>query len=355
MTAAIQKMQTVDLITWSNEQRDLIKRTCAPGSTDDELAMFLHVAARSGLDPLRRQLHFTKIGGRIAFIADVNGLQARAAKEADFEGILHAVVYEGDEFSVDEVQGAVLKHTHNPFKATKPLGAWAVVRRRGMLPFLSIVRFAEYLNPNNPLWNSKPAVMIDKCAKSTALRLAYPEQLGSIYDEAELGKEERELNAPPESNTRTEQVKNLVQARLAAQTQAPQAAEVRRPAVIDVAPGETEQQAEQRALTTKIHEVLGGQEPPPPSDDDAPPPHDEATGEVSEEPLPPDSPPAIDTSKFTVPFGRDKGTPLPKASKSSLEYLKRVTTESINDAGKVRFREKNEALLAAVDAELASR
>lgn len=181
--------QPAQIQAWTHEQRDLIRRTCAPGATDDELAMYLHVAKTSGLDPLRRQLHFVKVQGRVHFIADVNGLQARAASEPDFEGILHAAVYEKDAFEVDQTKGEVTKHVHNPFGNNgKLVGAWAVVRRRGMAPFLSIVRFSEYENGNNPLWKTKPAVMIDKVAKSTALRLAYPTQLGGIYDRAEMDK-----------------------------------------------------------------------------------------------------------------------------------------------------------------------
>jgi hypothetical protein len=96
-----------------------------------------------------------------------------------------------------------------------------------MLPFVSIVRFAEYDNGNNPLWKSKPAVMIDKVAKSTALRLAYPEQLGGIYDRAELSgrADDVEPNAPAEPpravrdiapGSRTEEVKGAIKNQLLA-------------------------------------------------------------------------------------------------------------------------------------------
>ncbi len=186
---ALAKTEPQQLAQYTNEQRELIKRTCAPGATDDELAMYLHVAAQSGLDPLRRQLHFIKVSGRLCFVADVNGLQARAAQESDFEGIAHAVVYEKDSLVVDEAKQEIAEHKHNPFGNNgRIVGAWAIVRRRGMLPFLSLVRFSEYDNGNNPLWKSKPGVMIDKVAKSTALRIAYPTQLGSIYDRSELDK-----------------------------------------------------------------------------------------------------------------------------------------------------------------------
>lgn len=216
--SAIQKVTGPSaMAVWTNEQRDLIKRTVAKDATDDELALFLHVAKVSELDPLRRQIHFIKQAGRVYFVADVNGLQARAAREDDYEGLLHAVVYEGDDFAVDNVTGMVVKHTSNPLASTKtPVGAWATVYRRGMKPFTSVVRFVEYLNPNNALWRSKPAVMIDKCAKSTALRLAYPEQLGSIYEEAELGKDEKDVTPQDAAPSTPPKTAKEAQAQLAA-------------------------------------------------------------------------------------------------------------------------------------------
>ena len=42
---------------WTPEQLDLIKRTVADGTTDDEFAMFMHYCQQSGLDPLRKQAH----------------------------------------------------------------------------------------------------------------------------------------------------------------------------------------------------------------------------------------------------------------------------------------------------------
>lgn len=231
-----------DVAAFTLEQKDLIKRTVAKDATDDELQMFFHVAAASGLDPLLKQIHFTKMGGRIAFIADVNGLQARAARSADFEGIDCATVFAKDDFQMDQKTGEVVRHVNNPFGDNgPPVGAWAVVHRKGKRPFVSCVRFNEYVNPANALWKTKPAVMILKCAKSTALRLAYPERFSGVYDEAELGKEEREINPPPpqpesKQATHAAAVKQQMRARLN---------------IVDVQPGETEEQATAREAKAK--------------------------------------------------------------------------------------------------------
>jgi len=254
-TALATKPESV--VQWTPEQRDLIKRTVAPGATDDELSMFLHIAQRSGLDPLRRQVHFSKIGGRVSVIADINGLQDRAAQETDYEGILFAAVYEKDDFLFDHKNGVVMKHESNPFGDNgKLLGAWAIVKRRNMLPFVSLVRFDEYFNQNNPLWKSKPAVMIIKCAKSTALRLAYPGPLGSIYERAELDKEEGEPSQDQQQpgGLGVAGLRARLDEKLGKETVTP----ARTGQIIDVAPNETEQQAEQRVAkpSTKKRAVV---------------------------------------------------------------------------------------------------
>jgi phage recombination protein Bet len=189
MSSAIVRTEPAELAAemWTEKQKALIKRTVAPDATDDELAMFLHIAAKSGLDPLQKQVHFTKRNGRVTIIAGIDGLQARAAREPDFRGVLHGVVCQRDAFDFDATTGHVVNHKYNAFSERGPiLGAWATVQREGKLPFTALVRFSEFNQPNSPTWRQMPNVMIAKVARSTALRMAYPERFGGIYEAAEM-------------------------------------------------------------------------------------------------------------------------------------------------------------------------
>lgn len=191
------------MIVWTQEQKDLIKRTVATDASDAELAMFLHIASKAGLDPLQKQIHFTKRQGRVTVIAGIDGLQARAAREPDYEGILSGVVCAKDDFEFDASQGKVVRHKFNAFADRGAVqGAWATVQRKGKLPFTAVVRFEEFCQKNSPTWHQMPHVMIQKVAKSTALRLAYPEQFGGIYEKAEMDQAgpadaEKEVNTAP--------------------------------------------------------------------------------------------------------------------------------------------------------------
>ena len=190
---------------WSREEIEVIKATCAPDASDAELAMFLHVARQQELDPLQRQIHFVKrrqkrkdrdgndvvVNGRpvwderITIQAGVDGMQARALRFSDCEGVRYAAVFEKDDFAVDRTTGAVLRHASNPFVAGRCLGAWAVVDRRGRRPFFVVVRMEEFYDGRNTMWKGKPVTMIEKVARATALRRAYPEAFGGTRDPAE--------------------------------------------------------------------------------------------------------------------------------------------------------------------------
>ncbi|MHB8875541.1 MAG: hypothetical protein ACYC8T_17795 [Myxococcaceae bacterium] len=53
------------------------------------------------------------------------------------------------------------------------------------------------------------------------------------------------------------------------------------------------------------------------------------------------------------PYGRSKGAPIYGASQGDLEYYANGCRRTLGDPGKARFHEKEKALLAAIEAEIA--
>jgi hypothetical protein len=63
----------------------------------------------------------------------------------------------------------------------------------------------------------------------------------------------------------------------------------------------------------------------------------------------------VKRSGFTSPFGRGKGQPIEELGNSDLDWLTNAVRESVNDPAKDRWRDKNQALLDALEREQATR
>ena len=183
---------------WTPEQLDLIKRTVADGTTDDEFAMFMHYCQQSGLDPLRKQAHcivrdYTDKRGQhkrsVTTMTGIDGFRARAESFPDFLGCSSAVVFEGDNFSIDYGQNVVNHIANFPRKSKGPLGAWAIVRRIDRQPFIHWLSWPEIFDTFSPMHKKMPEVMAKKTVEAQALRHEYPEPFSGLYDPSELPRE----------------------------------------------------------------------------------------------------------------------------------------------------------------------
>lgn len=171
----------------SRDQIDLLKRTVAKGVTDDELALFVHVANRSGLDPFAKQIHAVrrraKVDGQyrevMSIQTGIDGFRLIAARTKAHAGTDEAVFEEAD---------------GSPLKAT--VTVWKVVA--GMrVAFTASARWSEYVQTYKDynsgeekvsgLWAKMPYVMLAKCAEAQALRKAFPADLSGMYAEEEIG------------------------------------------------------------------------------------------------------------------------------------------------------------------------
>src|SRR5215831_20050429 len=64
----------------------LIKRTVAPGASDDQLALFLHDCERRGVHPLDKLVIFTNAGGKYTPITTIDFMRSRAADSGEMAG-----------------------------------------------------------------------------------------------------------------------------------------------------------------------------------------------------------------------------------------------------------------------------
>jgi phage recombination protein Bet len=156
---------------FSPEDLQLIKDTVAKGATDAELKLFLTRCRVLGLNPLRPGLiHFQKYKNKTTgeyypgtIIVGRDGHRLAAARTGKHRGTRTGTIYE---------DGKLIK-------------GWAEAFREGWdHPARVEVSFKEY-SRNTDIWRDIPDTMIQKVAECAALRMAFPDELGEIYDESE--------------------------------------------------------------------------------------------------------------------------------------------------------------------------
>jgi|TARA_R100001530_G_scaffold120254_1_gene87482 phage recombination protein Bet len=164
---------TKEITTYKNitpAQVDLIKSQIAVGATDDELKLFLHVADKSGLDPLSRQIYFIKRSGKMTIQTGIDGFRAVADRTGQ---------YVGSSDPVFEDNGKI------PAKATVTVNkvVGGIVGN-----FTATARWEEYYPGKSQgfMWDKMPHTMLGKCAEALALRKAFPAQLSGLYTGDEM-------------------------------------------------------------------------------------------------------------------------------------------------------------------------
>jgi len=158
--------------------------------TEAELMAFLHECQRRKLDPFSRQIYLIgrkdKSKGRKVYRSQtsIDGFRLIARRAADKAGIDYS--YE-DTIWYDADGGR-----HEIWLSDRPPSGAKVVVIRGGCRFDAVARYGAYVQTDwdgNPLklWRTMPDVLTAKCAEALALRKAFPEDLGGIYTEEEMG------------------------------------------------------------------------------------------------------------------------------------------------------------------------
>lgn len=193
------------LHTHTGAQLDLIKRTLAPDCTPDEFNLYMEMARRSGLDPIRKQIYAVVYGKnakdkekrKMSIITGIDGYRAIAARNGDYRPDDNPPAFEIDKTIVSPVNPAGLisatvrcyKKSGNewfPVAGTAYWEEYAPLKEEWAFD-----KEAGERRPNGKMelsgkWKDMPRLMLAKTAEAIALRKGWPEDLSGIYTEDEM-------------------------------------------------------------------------------------------------------------------------------------------------------------------------
>lgn len=165
--------------------------------TDQECMMFMAMCSAQKLDPFNREAYLIKYGDKPAsMVVGKDVFTKRAQRNPRCRGY-EAGVYVMRNDAVEQRKGSMV------LPGEKVVGGWASVRIEGFdEPIFDSVSFDEYAGKRkdgslNGQWAKMPGTMIRKVALVHALREAFPDDLGGLYDSSEIGMEQSSLPDEP--------------------------------------------------------------------------------------------------------------------------------------------------------------
>lgn len=185
------QLQTLDKISFTDDQIALIKSQIAVGATNDELALFMYQAKRTGLDPLNRQIYFIKRnvwdaskGGYVSkptIQTSIDGFRVVAERSKEYQGQTEPQWCGVDGEWVD----VWLKDF--PPSASK-IGVFRQGFKEAVYGVALYKSYAQMGKDGKPqaMWAKMPEVMLAKVAEALALRKAFPQDLSGLYTMEEM-------------------------------------------------------------------------------------------------------------------------------------------------------------------------
>lgn len=150
----------------SNEQLQTFKSMYLPDASDTELKQVQAVCKSKQLDPFAGDVIFRRQSGKIIDITTIDAARRRATRTGEYLGT------SDPEFHEDQLNGLYCRIT-----AYRNVG--------GQRAEFTARRYMKETKASGPVWQKSPLHMLEKATEMLALRKAFPEHLGSSYEESE--------------------------------------------------------------------------------------------------------------------------------------------------------------------------
>ena len=155
--------------------------------TDQEVNYFMQLCKSRKLNPHIKEAYLVKYGNQPAtMIVAKEVLERRAVKNKNYNGKKFGIYVKNTSGSLEKRENCII------MAEEELLGAWCEVYRKDWeYPAKSEVNIDEYIvrkkdGTANSMWTNKPVTMIVKVAKAQALREAFTEEIGGMYEQEEV-------------------------------------------------------------------------------------------------------------------------------------------------------------------------
>lgn len=155
-----------------------------------EFKFFTELCRARGLNPFLKECYLIKYGTEPAqLVVGKDAIERRAILNPAYDGKESGIIVKSEKGEIIERKGLFYAD------GEEVVGGWAKVYRKDwthpVYVSVSVKESAQKKKDGNrnQMWSTKTATMIEKVAKVRALREAFVEQLGGMYDADEMGVE----------------------------------------------------------------------------------------------------------------------------------------------------------------------
>ncbi len=171
---------------WNDRQLAALAQIGIDRASKGDLAVFMHVAQRTGLDPFARQIHMIERQGKWTIQTGIDGFRLVARRAVD---------HSGETLAIGESQWADASGAWSDVWLSEqpPSAARVIVYRNGQA-FAGTALWREYVQTKRDgnvtqMWATRGAGQLAKCAEALALRKAFPMDLAGVYTSDEMERE----------------------------------------------------------------------------------------------------------------------------------------------------------------------